>query len=67
MLYIEILVTLYILILAFILKSILDLSPAEIQKKSTSNCEVKSEVNTDELDNKEVVDLVSQIIAAMKK
>ena len=49
------------------LKSILDLSPAEIQRKAISNCEIKTEANKYDSNNKEVLDLVSQIIATMKK
>ena len=52
-------------------RCILDLSPAEIQKNATSNCEVKSEVeseiNVNELNNDELFDLVNRIVESMKK
>lgn len=49
------------------LKSILDLSPAEIQKMAVSKCNLKSEEKIDCSNDSEIADLVNQIIATMKK
>ncbi|MEG0297375.1 MAG: acetaldehyde dehydrogenase (acetylating) [Clostridium sp.] len=50
-------------------KSILDMSPAEIQKRATDNASVttKTESNGSNVNNNEVLDLMNQILATMKR